>query len=93
MVVGILAVLKAGGAYVPLDGGIITDSTLQHVISDSGALLVLTLRAYEHRVAEISKLVLEDVIAADECSNAPSTKAEDLSSPSDSCYIIYTSGF
>ncbi|KAI8968791.1 hypothetical protein BD414DRAFT_541258 [Trametes punicea] len=51
MVVGIVAVLKAGGAYAPLDGAIVTQSTLEHVLTDSGAKVVLTMKDYVHRVS------------------------------------------
>lgn len=89
MVVGIVAILKAGGAYVPLDGGIVTDSTLAFVLKNSQATLVLTLTPYLHRVSG------HPVINLDEALNEPNadySKPEDLSSPSDSVYIIYTSG-
>ncbi|EMD40260.1 secondary metabolism protein [Gelatoporia subvermispora B] len=87
MVVGILAVLKAGGAYVPLDGGIVTQSTLEHVLNDSGATIVLALREYMHRVPDSVALCLEDMMHLPDGS-----KPDDLSSPTDSVYIIYTSG-
>lgn len=91
MVVGILAVLKAGGAYVPLDGGIVTDSTLEHVIVDSRALLVLALRDFIPRIKSGSVLCLEDVIAA-HANDRDAAKVEDRTSSSDAVYIIYTSG-
>ena len=88
MVVGIVAVLKAGGAYAPLDGSIVTQSTLEYVLEDSQAKLVLTLKDYVHRVSGIPALCLEDI------SELPqdATKPKDLSAPTDSIYIIYTSG-
>lgn len=92
MVVGILAVLKAGGAYVPLDGGIVTDSTLEHVLHDSEAAVVLVLRAYARRIPGDMSLVLEDVIKEDDEADADDAKPEDLSSPRDGIYVIYTSG-
>ncbi|KAA1469841.1 nonribosomal peptide synthetase 12 [Dentipellis sp. KUC8613] len=90
MVVAIVAILKAGGAYVPLDGSIVTKSTLDHVVHDSGSLLVLALREYQHRVPDIPVLTLDDY--ADGHGMGDCIKPEDLSSPSDSAYIIYTSG-
>lgn len=89
MVVGIVAILKAGAAYVPLDGGIVTDSTLSFVLKNSRATLVLTLSAYVHRVSDIPFINLEDTM---DYPNADYSKPEDLSSPDDSVYIIYTSG-
>ncbi|PIL22505.1 transporter [Ganoderma sinense ZZ0214-1] len=88
MVVGIVAVLKAGGTYVPLDGSIVTQSTLEYVLEDSQATLVLTLKDYAHRVSGIPVFCLEGI------SELPqdATKPKDLSAPTDSIYIIYTSG-
>ncbi|KZV88846.1 nonribosomal peptide synthetase 12 [Exidia glandulosa HHB12029] len=91
MVVGILAVLKAGGAYVPLDGGIVTDSTLEHVIADSGAPLVLALREFAPRVKTGRILCLEDIIAQDDNIEYVG-HVENLSTPNDAVYVIYTSG-
>ncbi|KAI0755006.1 nonribosomal peptide synthetase 12 [Daedaleopsis nitida] len=88
MVVGIVAVLKAGGAYVPLDGAIVTQSTLDHVLNDSGARLVLTLKEYLHRVNSTPAFCLEDVAELPQVVSKP----EDLNAPTDSIYIIYTSG-
>lgn len=92
MVIGILAVLKAGGAYVPLDGGIVTQSTLEHVIRDSECVLVLALDEYRHRVQGIPVLSLDDTASRHSEGASAGAKLEDLSSPSDSAYIIYTSG-
>ena len=75
MLVAILAILKAGAAYVPLDGGIVTDSTLSHVTSDSGSHVVTVGKDWAHRVellntqlaaegkATVRKFILEDIIA------------------------------
>ncbi|OBZ71566.1 Bacitracin synthase 3 [Grifola frondosa] len=88
MVIGILAVLKAGGAYVPLDGTIVTQSTLEYVIQDSDAKLVLALKEYAHRVTEVPVLCLEDIADLPQISSKP----EDMNSAKDTVYIIYTSG-
>lgn len=90
MVVGILGILKAGAAYVPLDGSIVTQSTLEHVLHDSQAVLVLALKEFVHRVSDSPVVCLEDTIdslSLEECS-----KPMDMSSPDDGVYIIYTSG-
>ena len=89
MVVGIVAILKAGAAYVPLDGGIVTDSTLAFVLKNSQASLVLALADYMHRVSDLPLINLNDVMAS---SDSTTAKPQDLSSPDDSAYIIYTSG-
>ncbi|KAI0086471.1 nonribosomal peptide synthetase 12 [Irpex rosettiformis] len=89
MVVGIIAILKAGAAYVPLDGGIVTDSTLEFVLENSKATLVLALADYVHRVSALPIINLNDVMFS---ANSTPSKPQDLSSPDDSAYIIYTSG-
>ena len=89
MVIGILAVLKAGAAYVPLDGSIVTQSTLEFVLKDSHASVVLALSQYTHRITGYPVITLEEAISALE---GPQGKPRDLSSPDDSIYIIYTSG-
>lgn len=88
MVVGIIAVLKAGGAYVPLDGSIVTQSTLDYVLQDSDAKIVLTMDEYVHRVTNTPVFCLEDLGAL----TADASKPQDLSSFADPIYIIYTSG-
>lgn len=88
MVVGIVAVLKAGGAYVPLDGAIVTQSTLEHVLKDSDTKIVLTMKEYLHRVTSTPTFCLEDIAQLPQIVSKP----QDLSAPTDSIYIIYTSG-
>lgn len=89
MIIGIVAILKAGGAYVPLDGGIVTQSTLEHVIHDSESVLTLALAEYVHCVTNSTVFSLDDLIAT---LTEDAERPENLSSPNDSAYIIYTSG-
>ena len=89
MVIGIMAVLKTGAAYVPLDGSIVTQSTLDFVLVNSKAAIVLALPEYINRVSNCQVLNLQEAIAL---IDGPQKKPEDLSSPDDSVYIIYTSG-
>ncbi|KAI0057826.1 nonribosomal peptide synthetase 12 [Artomyces pyxidatus] len=92
LVVGILAVLKAGGAYVPLDGGIVTSSTLNHVLHDSQSTVVLALDEYRLRLQDCSVPVisLDDVVL--QGGGEIVMKPDDMSNPKDGVYIIYTSG-
>ena len=95
MVIGILATLKAGGQYVPLDGGIVTQSTLDFVLEDSGAAVVLVLQEFAHRVnATPTRRVVELEAILQRCdeNGADCSKPIDLSTPSDGVYVIYTSG-
>ncbi|GJJ13343.1 hypothetical protein Clacol_007595 [Clathrus columnatus] len=74
LLVGIFAVLKAGAAYVPLDGGIVTDSSLTHVASDSGANIVMVGQEWHQRVDKLNeclsnnghrtvrKVILEEIV-------------------------------
>ena len=67
------------------------DSTLQHVLTDSGALLVLTLEEFRHRLPHGTQhMCLDDSIVNE--AQEDSTRLVDESKPSDSAYIIYTSG-
>ncbi|THU87036.1 nonribosomal peptide synthetase 12 [Dendrothele bispora CBS 962.96] len=92
MVVAILSVLKAGGAYVPLDGNVVSSKSLEHVLRDSNAVCILTLRKFAHRINCSSPvLFLED--ADCQCTGGSSCQQpEDHSRGDDSLYVIYTSG-
>lgn len=93
LVVAILAVLKSGAQYVPLDAVTITDQTLDYVLDDSKPSAVLVMDEFGPRVkSQVPTLILEDVILADQVSNADATKPEDTTCPSDGAYVIYTSG-
>ncbi|KAG9093220.1 hypothetical protein FS749_014836 [Ceratobasidium sp. UAMH 11750] len=88
MVAGMLGILKAGAAYVPQDGGIVTDSTLAHIIPDAGAQTVVCLRKFAPRVLSSATLIIEDVIY-----DSAYDQAFELGGKStDSAYAIYTSG-
>ncbi|GAB1519411.1 hypothetical protein RhiTH_002477 [Rhizoctonia solani] len=95
MVAGMLGILKAGAAYVPQDGGIVTDSTLAHIIPDAGVQTVVCLRKFAARIPNhtgqpypIETLVLEDVIDNDDYLKHVTVSGKS----SDSVYAIYTSG-
>ncbi|KAG8748568.1 hypothetical protein FRC10_003702 [Ceratobasidium sp. 414] len=62
MVAGMLGILKSGAAYVPQDGGIVTDSTLAHIIPDAGVQTVVCLRKFAPRVLSSATLIIEDII-------------------------------
>ncbi|KAM3526668.1 hypothetical protein MY4038_006711 [Beauveria bassiana] len=53
MVIGIWAVLLCGAQYVPLDGGVVPDSTLRHVLHQSGGNVLLCVSATENRVRDL----------------------------------------
>ncbi|KAG7088434.1 hypothetical protein E1B28_012427 [Marasmius oreades] len=90
MVIGILGILKAGGGYVPLDGNVVSDKTLHHVLGDSKAGAVLSMRPFMERVptSDIPVICLEDALS----STGDVTRPQANASADDSVYIIYTSG-
>ena len=90
LVVAILATLKAGASYVPLDGSIVTQSTLEHVLHDSGAALVLAHEEFRGRVNGVPVVSIGSSVVRDE--SVACVKPKDVSQGSDSVYIIYTSG-
>lgn len=95
LVVALLAVLKSGGQYVPLDAVTITDTALNYVLDNAKPSAVLVMDEFAHRLhskLQVPTLNLEDVIMADELSDADATKPEDTTSPSDGAYVVYTSG-
>lgn len=91
MLVSILGVLKSGGAYVPLDP-MFPSERLQHMLDDSGAIVLLSESALtERRPSFAGHTVLVDSdwsrIAEQSEARAPATATiEDLA------YVIYTSG-
>ncbi|KAK4124369.1 AMP-binding enzyme [Parathielavia appendiculata] len=96
MLVGILAILLCGAQYVPLDGGIVTEATMQTVISQSGGRVVVCTASTRSRwqqtdseiVRDCRYLCVED--GADDAEEA--VDAIDLATPGSGCYVIYTSG-
>ncbi|SUA76424.1 Tyrocidine synthase III [Nocardia otitidiscaviarum] len=97
MVMAVLAISKAGGAHVPIDPTYPADR-VRHMITDSGAMLGLTSKAYADILpTEVDWLVMDDP-ATDQLvslrSNAPVTDA-DRRAPlrmRHPAYMIYTSG-
>lgn len=93
MVIGIWAVLSCGAQYVPLDGGVVPDSTIRHVVEQSGGQVVLCLQSTQHRTRDLcpdtTSVVIEDNMAYEE------NRADavfDLATSDGGCYVIYTSG-
>lgn len=91
--IAIIGILKAGAAYIPLDGNVVSDSTLKHAMKGSGSTIAVTLRKFEHRVADapLPLIFLDDALCPnyDPCH---CIKPRDTTTSNDSVYIIYTSG-
>ena len=96
MVIAILAVLKCGCQYVPLDGGVVSDVSLSHILSETEARFILCLNQYSERARRFATQVVE-LIALEEVlqsldQHQGDTGARALVDPNDSAYTIYTSG-
>ncbi|KAH7887282.1 hypothetical protein F5I97DRAFT_2007952 [Phlebopus sp. FC_14] len=91
MVVAILGVLKAGASYVPLDGGIATDKTIEFVLEDSGARLVLCASPFLGRVpSSVDAVALEPLLQ--DSDELPCPPLMQYGSGEREVYVIYTSG-
>ena len=90
-VAAIVGVLKAGKICVPLDAGH-PKSRLEHILSDSGAVLILSSQRNLLRAREIAGSD-RTVLPVDALGPGPSTDNPNVSiSPDQLAYIIYTSG-
>ncbi|GAA4279089.1 non-ribosomal peptide synthetase [Aquimarina mytili] len=91
-IIGMLGILKAGGAYLPIDINY-PDDRKEYIIQDSRTSLILTTINFE----DIHKLKGDFQIQYIEHAFEKSIGDKDLavnnvSNPSDLCYVIYTSG-
>ncbi|WP_329582824.1 non-ribosomal peptide synthetase [Streptomyces sp. NBC_01361] len=89
LVVSTLAVLKAGGVYVPLHTGYPEDR-MRHVLTDTGAALLLTDAFHEETAARLGTRTL----AVDDgpLTGEPATAPEVTVLPDQLAYVMYTSG-
>ncbi|OAQ95728.1 hypothetical protein LLEC1_02836 [Akanthomyces lecanii] len=95
MVVGLWAILLCGAQYVPLDGGVVPDSTLRHVLHESGGNVLVCTSTTEARIRSLFPDA--DAVNVDECVGSEAMQAAgrewiDLATPASGCYVIYTSG-
>lgn len=88
MVVAILAVWKAGGAYVPIDPAY-PIARIEHMLEDSGALVLVTERQLQGRWPATRAQIIEidDLLTAPERAVPPRAVG-----PDHLAYVIYTSG-
>ncbi|HEU4451580.1 MAG TPA: amino acid adenylation domain-containing protein, partial [Longimicrobium sp.] len=92
LVVALLAVLKAGGAYVPVDPAYPADR-IAYVLSDSGAVLLLTQESLAERAASsgVPLLRLDAEREALDAEDAAALRPAAVD-PENLAYVIYTSG-
>ncbi|KAI8634877.1 acetyl-CoA synthetase-like protein [Xylariaceae sp. FL1651] len=94
--VGIIAVLKAGAQYVPLDGGIVADTALDHIFSDTGAQFVLCLNKFRAKVQPHASKVEAEIVELDGHDqrrlSGNEVRPNVSVDPSSGSYLIYTSG-
>jgi non-ribosomal peptide synthetase-like protein len=94
-ILAILACLKAGGAYVPLEPGL-PDERIRFIAGEAGIKVILTEAALAGRLSPLfdGRVVALDTCAAEiaRACDARLTRAETGLTPSDVCYVLYTSG-
>jgi amino acid adenylation domain-containing protein/thioester reductase-like protein len=96
-IISILAVLKAGAAYVPIDPKYPTNR-IEHILSDSQALLVLVQQKIHDRIPSIAALdpnrviIVDDKIVQNQITLQPTSPLGVVYYEEDLAYVIYTSG-
>lgn len=93
----ILGVLKSGAQYVPIDGAVMVEASLRHVISDSGASVVLCFSTFKDKVERSMPVGSSAKVAAFDAADpiwatGDTRKLEVNIRPQDGAYVIYTSG-
>ncbi|MEV0340740.1 amino acid adenylation domain-containing protein [Nocardia sp. NPDC050713] len=97
MVLAALAIAKAGGAHVPIDPGYPVER-VRHMVSDSGAMLGITVAEYADRLpGGVDWLVLDDPATEELCRAQSADRVTDADRLAPlrmrhPAYVIYTSG-
>ncbi|MEO3753246.1 amino acid adenylation domain-containing protein [Streptomyces sp. B6B3] len=98
MLVGLLGTLKAGAAYVPQDVGITPTAQLRHVLTATGARVVLTTSDHAAAIPPPEAGPAPTVLAVDRLVDEPAGPGTDHPPPTpdasgdDGCYVLFTSG-
>ena len=90
-IVSLLAILKAGGAYLPLEPSY-PHYRLQHMLSETGAPLVITTEQLSPSLPHCASKVLALSIESLRREELPRSTPQTAVSPQNLAYIIYTSG-
>lgn len=88
MITGMIGILKAGGAYLPIDPEL-PDERIRYMLEDGNVKYVLSQEALAEKAGtNINVLTFEN----DEISRMAGENLENVNSPSDLAYVLYTSG-
>ncbi|KAF2802919.1 nonribosomal peptide synthase-like protein [Mytilinidion resinicola] len=90
-IVSILAVLKAGGAFVPLDSRAPT-TRLQQLVTDVDAKFLLCSQKFQETAKNLGKYHVVDRTSIKRLQHGQASSPILRSGPSDTAYIIFTSG-
>ncbi|KEO82736.1 non-ribosomal peptide synthetase [Tumebacillus flagellatus] len=93
MLVSMYGVLKSGAAYVPIDPEY-PAQRIQYMLTDSGANILLTKRAYLDRTGAEGSLSAKPFLMEETqfYQGMPTSMPEPVGTPDDLAYMIYTSG-
>lgn len=86
--IAVLAIMKAGGAYLPIDAEYPL-ARIEHILTDSGALLLISHTEYEEKAAGFANRFISLETFDFKQSSA---KQQVNHQPHDLAYVIYTSG-
>jgi amino acid adenylation domain-containing protein len=90
LVIVMLSIMKTGAVYVPIDPQF-PINRINHMLTDSGAVLLLTTDHIKHRYqSNAMELVIENILP--QLSQYPATDPEVDVTSDDLIYILYTSG-
>lgn len=91
LIIWIYGILKAGAAYIPIDTKLPT-ARIASIAEESGLKLLITRKAYQRQVSEISGQVIVHEEVAELLKQQASTSLAPSLQPGDLAYVIYTSG-
>lgn len=87
-VVQMLGIIKAGGAYLPIDVAY-PEKRIKYSIENSGAKLVLLKKEFANLISDVKA----ELLFTDDMGQAAGAEnPEQINSPTDLCYVLYTSG-
>lgn len=91
MLISLLGILKAGAGYVPLDLNYPKDR-LQNMLDDTNIELLLTDDSFNEKLFIKENKIIQLDIEWSEISELPCNNLNDLTSPNNIAYLVFTSG-